>query len=117
MCGYLELCAVSDVEVRDVGRIFTKIKKLKIYKKSSQHQPQAESFLERFCSMLKLPPQLTKAAIHVVEKAQTYSATHGYEDRSSRAFNLMLIAYCYLLMSSFVWLFSFCFFPVVLQLL
>jgi len=86
-----ELCAVSEVMRRDVGRCFSKIIKLKIYKKSNPGQsnrdkkssdvkmqaPSGSKFMERFCSSLNLSTAVTRAAEAVSDKVAQLAIAEG----------------------------------------
>jgi len=66
-----EFCASCDVKRKDVGRCLTKLKNMKIYKrdvKEMTSMPNSAKFMERFCSLLKLPPSVVQAAAHIASR-------------------------------------------------
>jgi len=95
-----ELCAIADVQKRDVGRCFAKIKKLKIYKKpssvsssssskrkdkqetQSMQAPDIAPFMERYISQLSLPPGINKAAVYFSEKLRAFAIAEGKTPQS-----------------------------------
>eukprot|EP00455_Lapot_gusevi_P027106 TRINITY_DN2866_c0_g1_i4.p1 TRINITY_DN2866_c0_g1~~TRINITY_DN2866_c0_g1_i4.p1 ORF type:complete len:335 (+),score=53.77 TRINITY_DN2866_c0_g1_i4:84-1088(+) len=70
-----ELCSITDVKKRDVSRCFSKVAKLADLKKQIKSDYQTSNtdgslFLERFCSMLKLPQAVVNAARDVANNAK-----------------------------------------------
>jgi len=78
-----ELCAVADVRRREVGRCFSKIKQLKVYKqlnsavKRQIQMPSSANLVDRFCSHLKLPAPVATAARHICEKISELGVAAG----------------------------------------
>eukprot|EP00456_Euglypha_rotunda_P076716 TRINITY_DN7200_c0_g1_i3.p1 TRINITY_DN7200_c0_g1~~TRINITY_DN7200_c0_g1_i3.p1 ORF type:complete len:260 (+),score=38.10 TRINITY_DN7200_c0_g1_i3:78-857(+) len=89
-----ELCNATGVPKRDVSRLYTKIKKLKLYKKSGgtsgkkekktkvESLPQSAIFMDRFCSQLALPRFVANAATEIVKRVATLGLLEGKQPQT-----------------------------------
>jgi len=79
-----ELCAVADVKKSDLSKCFNKIKELKLYKATTARDgtsgavaTQSSQLMPRFCSNLKLPPSVTKAATDIASQVDKLGLCAG----------------------------------------
>jgi len=76
---FKEMCAVIEVKKRDLSRLVSRIKALRLYKKSSTGKAATSSdqLLDRFCSLLKLPQLVNRATVVIAQKLEKLQFAAG----------------------------------------
>jgi len=78
---FKEMSEVSEVTRKEISRCFSRIIKLKIYKKPKLRVDDGQTgpaqLMERFCSVLKLPQALTNVATYVAAQSQKLAIAEG----------------------------------------
>lgn len=96
---FKELCSVVHVQQRDVGRCFQKLRQLKLHKRVDTNgelihdgthndsnqlliQNAIDTMLSRFCSLLTLPPNITRVTQYICKRAIALDLIHGRQQAS-----------------------------------
>jgi transcription initiation factor TFIIB len=92
-----ELCSATGVRKRDVSRLYSKIKKLKLYKKTGagattggkktkaskvETIPQSAVFMDRFCSQLAIPRGPTNHATEIAKRVASMGLLEGKQPQT-----------------------------------
>jgi len=89
-----ELCSATGVRKRDVSRLYSKIKKLKLTKKDggpstkkdkknkTEILPQSAVFMDRFCSSLQVPRTAANAATEIVKRVARRGLLEGKQPQT-----------------------------------
>jgi len=84
-----ELCTATGIRKRDVSRLYSKIKKLKLHKSGkkprvskSQSVPQSAVFMDRFCSQLQIPRGPTNYATEIAKRVATRGLLEGKQPQT-----------------------------------
>jgi len=90
-----ELCSATGIRKRDVSRLFSKIKKLKLYKKTGtgptgkkikttkvETLPQSAVFMDRFCSQLSIPRGPTNHATEIAKRVASMGLLEGKQPQT-----------------------------------
>jgi len=84
-----ELCTATGIRKRDVSRLYSKIKKLKLHKSGkkpkvakSQSLPQSAVFMDRFCSQLQIPRGPTNYATEIAKRVAQRGLLEGKQPQT-----------------------------------
>jgi len=84
-----ELCTATGIRKRDVSRLYSKIKKLKLHKSGKKPKvskspslPQSAVFMDRFCSQLQLPRGPTNYATEIAKRVAARGLLEGKQPQT-----------------------------------